>query len=112
VGIRSLVKPKLLAAHTAQLEGYNLEYCAGADSGEAWAVRGGARNNNDLVWVGRAPNLAAKLSALREKWPPLITGTMFDSLSNAVKYRGNLERLMWEKFNWNARGKMPIYGST
>jgi hypothetical protein len=28
--------------------------------------RAGIRNNNDLVWIGRAPSLAAKLSDIRE----------------------------------------------
>jgi adenylate cyclase len=37
----------------------------GIDTGEARAVRAGIRNSNDLIWIGRAPSLAAKLSDLR-----------------------------------------------
>lgn len=37
----------------------------GIDTGEARAVRAGIRNSNDLIWIGRAPSLAAKISDLR-----------------------------------------------
>ena len=39
-----------------------LKYGAGIDSGSVLVARAGVRNNNDLVWVGQAPNVAAKLS--------------------------------------------------
>lgn len=38
----------------------------GIDSGTARAVRAGIRNNNDLIWIGRAPSMAAKLSDVRD----------------------------------------------
>lgn len=43
-----------------------IKNCVGVASGFARAVRGGIRNNNDLIWTGKAPSLAAKLSDVRE----------------------------------------------
>ncbi|MDT0276268.1 adenylate/guanylate cyclase domain-containing protein [Blastococcus goldschmidtiae] len=37
----------------------------GIDTGQAMIVRGGVRGHNDLVSIGRAPNIAAKLSEVR-----------------------------------------------
>jgi class 3 adenylate cyclase len=39
--------------------------CVGLDTGTARAVRAGIRNSNDLIWIGKAPGLAAKLSDIR-----------------------------------------------
>jgi len=39
-----------------------IEHGIGIDTGEALIVRGGVRDNNDLISVGAAPNIAAKLS--------------------------------------------------
>lgn len=82
-----IVKPKLENAYAAKLGGYELSYASGIDTGEVWAVRGGVRNNSDLVWVGRAPNLAAKLSGIRDglnrTW---ITGGVYDRLECASKF--------------------------
>jgi class 3 adenylate cyclase len=44
----------------------SIRHCVGVDTGEAVAVRAGIRDNNDLIWVGRPPSLAAKLSDIRE----------------------------------------------
>lgn len=42
-----------------------LRNCVGVDYGMARAVRAGIRNNNDLIWIGKAPSFAAKLSDIR-----------------------------------------------
>jgi len=105
-----IVKPKLETAYSAKLEGYALNYAAGVDTGEIWAVRGGVRNNSDLVWVGRAPNIAAKLSALREglnrTW---ITGTVYDGLEAASKYAKGVD--MWQQRRWTQQADMRIFCS-
>src|SRR5947209_12732705 len=66
------LKPKLEKKYEIlKSETYSLAHCVGIDTGEILVVRSGIRNNNDLVWVGRAPNIAAKLSQLRV--PPYYT---------------------------------------
>ena len=73
-------------------------------------MRGGVRDNSDLVWVGRAPNLAAKLSALRvDGYPTWITGTVYDGLDNNTKFSDG--KNMWEQRVWKTQGDMRIYRS-
>ncbi len=96
----NIVKPKLEAAFPRGLAGYALAYTTGIDVGEVWAIRGGVRNDNDLVWVGRAPNLGAKLSGMKTGHRSYITGAVFDKLSDTVKYGGNPKASMWEQTAW------------
>lgn len=42
-----------------------LKNCVGIATGEARAVRAGVRNSNDLIWIGKPPSFAAKLSDIR-----------------------------------------------
>lgn len=65
-------------------------------------VRSGIRNNNDLVWVGRAPNVAAKLSGIRDGYATYITKNVFDVLLDSSKYGGVARELMWESRIWSA----------
>ncbi|MBD8546057.1 adenylate/guanylate cyclase domain-containing protein [Sphingomonas sp. CFBP 8760] len=46
--------------------GIKLKNGIGIDTGETRAVRAGIRHSNDLIWIGRAPSLAAKLSDVRD----------------------------------------------
>lgn len=41
--------------------GVKIRQACGVDFGVSRAVRAGIRNNNDLIWIGRPPSLAAKL---------------------------------------------------
>ena len=107
----NIVKPKLEAAFPKGLAGFTLGYTAGIDAGEIWAVRGGVRNDNDLVWVGRAPNLGAKLSAMKSGFRTYITGTVYDKLSASVKNGGSPSQSMWDERSWTDQDKMRIYRS-
>src|ERR1044072_6999582 len=61
-----IIKPKLEAKYESLRTGsFKLAHCVGIDTSEVLVIRSGIRNNNDLVWVGRAPNVAAKLSNIR-----------------------------------------------
>jgi class 3 adenylate cyclase len=81
----------------------SLRQTVGVDTSEVRVVRSGIRNNNDLVWVGRAPNIAAKLSSLREDgFGSYISKDVFDTMLDDSKYGGNPRKLMWEPRNWAA----------
>jgi class 3 adenylate cyclase len=85
--------------------GLSLNQTVGIDTGKVMAVRSGIRSNNDLVWVGRAPNIAAKLSSIRESgYSTYITKSVFDVLADSSKNGGEPKRLMWESRGW-AKGK-------
>jgi adenylate cyclase len=59
----------------------HIKHCIGIDTGEVVAVRAGIRNNNDLIWIGRAPSFAAKLSDVREHpYEVYITKECFDAI--------------------------------
>jgi class 3 adenylate cyclase len=82
--------------------GLSLNQTVGIDTGKVMVVRSGIRNNNDLVWVGRAPNIAAKLSSIRESgYSTYITKSVFDVLADSSKNGGDPKRLMWESRSWD-----------
>ena len=65
----NIVKPALADYFTAYAKsGYELRYATGIDRSAILAVLAGQRKDNDLIWIGRAPNLAARLSEL-QSWP-------------------------------------------
>lgn len=64
----------------------HINHCIGIDTGEAVAVRAGIRDNNDLIWIGRAPSFAAKLSDIREyPYSVYITKACFNKLPDSSK---------------------------
>ncbi len=68
-----------------------------AITGTVLAVRGGVRGDNDLIWIGRAPNLAAKLSDLRESPnQTFITASVYNMLNGSSKYGGKDKKNIWE----------------
>ncbi|MDP9100345.1 MAG: adenylate/guanylate cyclase domain-containing protein [Verrucomicrobiota bacterium] len=90
---------------------YVLSQSVGIDSSELLVARTGIRNSNDLVWVGRAANYAAKLSALADAtFPTYITEAVFAKLDDPGKYGGQPRSLMWEKRTWTERG-ITVYRS-
>lgn len=90
---------------------YQLKQAVGIDTGKLFVAKTGIRNNNDLVWVGRAPNYAAKLCDIRDGvYSSFITEDVFNRLRDDVKYGGQPRRLMWEKAIWTELG-IVIYKS-
>lgn len=73
----------------------------GIDCGEVFVARAGVRNkpnehnHNDLVFIGRAPNVAAKLSAIREANEIIVTHDVYSSLSVNQKKRLNSDTNPW-----------------
>ncbi len=90
---------------------FQLQHSVGIDTSALFVARTGIRNSNDLVWVGRAANYAAKLSGISELgYSAFITEPVFGVLSDDTKYGGNPRRLMWEKSHWQAHN-LTIYKS-
>jgi class 3 adenylate cyclase len=91
---------------------YEVKHVVGVDVSPMLVARTGVRGGNDLVWVGRAANYAAKLSALNsDGYPAFITDRVFDAMADAAKYGGDPRRLMWEERVWTAVNKLRIYRS-
>lgn len=90
---------------------YTLGHSVGIDTSSLFIARTGIRNSNDLVWVGRAANYAAKLCSLREGgYSIYITSDVFNKLSDELKYGGNPKQHMWEKRMWAEMG-VTVYRS-
>lgn len=88
--------------------GFNVKHVVGIDTSQLRAARIGVRGNNDLVWVGRAANYAAKLTNLSES-PLWITQSVYDNMNQIVKETSG--RNMWENRLWTAMNGMSIYRS-
>jgi adenylate cyclase len=69
-----------------QSKGFIIDHCVGIASSEVLVVRGGVRGSNDLVFVGSAPNIAAKLSELRKSpWRTYVTWQIYNGLRGDCK---------------------------
>jgi class 3 adenylate cyclase len=88
---------------------YNLKHVIGVDSSNLLVSRIGVRNDNDLVWVGRAANYAAKLSALPNDFTIYITSTVYAKADRSVLYSNGQH--MWEERWWTSMNNMSIYAS-
>ncbi|NOS82772.1 MAG: adenylate/guanylate cyclase domain-containing protein [Nitrospira sp.] len=90
---------------------YTLHQTVGIDTSDLFVAKTGIRNANDLVWVGRAANYAAKLSALgSEGFPTYITDDVFKKIHKEAKFGGKDNTLMWEKRTWTAH-EMVVHRS-
>ena len=90
---------------------YQLNQTVGIDTSKLFIARTGIRNANDLVWVGRAANYAAKLCALGSTdYPIHITESVFSVLAEEAKYGGNPRGTMWGKRMWTERN-IVVYRS-
>lgn len=90
---------------------YKMQQAIGIDSTELFVARTGIRNNNDLVWVGRAANYAAKLCGLVDgTYSNFITEGVYELLRDDVKYGGSPRKIMWTKAHWPERS-ITIYKS-
>jgi class 3 adenylate cyclase len=90
---------------------YKLKQSVGIDTSQLFVARTGIRNANDLVWVGRAANYAAKLCTLgNEEFPTYITEDVYSKLAAEAKFGGTPRQNMWEKRIWTAKG-LSVYRS-
>lgn len=102
-----IIRPAIGAQYPSK--SFTLKHVIGVDTSQLRAARIGVRGYNDLVWIGRAANYAAKLTNLSEK-PLWITKAVYDVMHKDVKYSSD-GKSMWEKRSWTAMNDMEIYRS-
>ena len=90
---------------------YLVKQVVGIDTSNLFVARTGIRGSNDLVWVGRAANYAAKLSSLSADYPSRLTEAVYKKLNKSAKY-SNDGKPMWKEATWNDMNGMRIYRST
>lgn len=104
------INPRIKAKYPTT--SYEVKQAVGIDTSALFVARTGVRGYNDLVWVGRAANYAAKLCALRDSGhPTYITAEVYQKLSEDIKYGGTPPQSMWTKVTWEEFG-VVVYKSS
>lgn len=111
--VQEVLAPKLAAIWPTLKDLWTVGHGVGIDTGAAMLVRGGVRNSNDLISVGAAPNVAAKLSGIRSTPNIYITKTVYDSMESSNKTSAD-GRSMWTSYGSVAIGSksFTVYSST
>lgn len=107
--VKTIINPELKAFYTSS--DFEVKHVIGIDTSQMRAARIGVRGYNDLVWVGRAANHAAKLTNLSQR-PIWITKVVYDEMNDNVKIHNKTGVNMWEKFKWSQMGDAEVYAST
>ena len=105
---QEIVTPALNAQYTKN--SYTPKHVVGIDTSDVFVAKTGVRGANDLVWVGRAANYAAKLSSLPHAYPTYITKEVYDGIHESTKTSNGTS--MWEKVTWNTFDSRDIYRSS
>ena len=90
---------------------YVLRQVVGIDTSDLFIARTGIRGSNDLVWVGRAANHAAKMSAFSPSYATYISADVYGLLDESSKFGGEPKRNMWTDLGLGQIG-YRVHGST
>jgi class 3 adenylate cyclase len=105
--VQYIVAPAIKAQYQTQT--YVPHHVVGIDTSALLVARTGVRGANDLVWVGRAANYAAKLATLPHEYPTWITEEVYNNMHVSVKVTNGQD--MWEPRLWTAMNNKRIYRS-
>jgi class 3 adenylate cyclase len=107
--VRKIIGPAIEAQYPNGT--YTLKQKVGIDSSPLLVARTGIRGSNDLVWVGRAANYAAKMATLSSDFATYISEEVYSKLNDDSKYGGTPQADMWRDLGTSAFG-FRVYGST
>ncbi len=104
--VREMLGPQAKAKFSS-LADFTITHGVGISRSEVLVVRGGVRGSNDLVFVGSAPNIAAKLSEIRDgRYLVYIDWSVYSYLHEWAKLGGENKQSMWTP------GKRTIAGES
>jgi class 3 adenylate cyclase len=104
---KKIINPAITAQYPEVT--YAVKHVVGVDTSNLLVARTGFRGANDLVWIGRAANYAAKLTEIDSSYASNITDSVYNGMLDEAKFsNGNS---MWKEFTWNTMNKMTIYRS-
>lgn len=106
--VRNIVRVKMSSVYPSK--DFVVNHVCGVDTSRVMVARTGVRGSNDLVWVGRAANYAAKLTSLPHKVPTYITEEVYKMIADEAKLSNGTD--MWTRYKWNTFDDRIIYGST
>ena len=108
--VKNIINPGIRKVYSDST--YEVRQAVGVDTSKLLIAKTGIRNSNDLVWVGRAANYAAKLCGLRtEGYASWITGTVYKNMLDVAKV-SDKGKPMWESRRWTRMDDMEIYRSS
>ncbi len=118
--VENQIRPKFEKKYSPVRDAeFKIKHATGIDVGTVYIVRGGARRSaggrisNDLISIGRAPNLAAKLSDIRVgSYSTFVTGSVFNAMNAKYKTYLNSDKRVWERGTWNFIGDEMDYYRT
>ena len=102
-----IINPALVAQYPDS--NYEVRHTVAIDRSELFIARTGIRGSNDLVWVGKAANHAAKMGGLPNAYPSRISSEVYEMLHESLKFSDG--EPMWEKVTWTGMNR-DIYRST
>ena len=106
--VQKIINPALISQYKDA--NFQLRQTVGIDNSTLFVSRTGIRGSNDLVWVGRAANYAAKLTELSPDYPTWITDSVYNVLHESAKtYNGTS---MWEARTWTNMNNHTVYRSS
>jgi class 3 adenylate cyclase len=108
--VNFIVNPALKARYPTM--DFEVKQVVGIDTSPVRAARTGVRGGNDIVWVGRAANIAAKLTEIKAAERTWITKDVFDVAYASAKLSSADGTPMWTQYAWTERGNAQVYGST
>lgn len=105
-----LIEPAIKATWREQsVQSLQIRHTVGIDTSKVFAARTGARGSNDIVWIGRAANYAAKLATWRDpRLPTLITSDVFAGLSGTARDANGI--CIWSRDS-RTIGSLAVYSS-
>lgn len=106
--VKKIINPALRVQYPGTT--YEVKQVVGIDTSSLWVVRGGIRGSNDLLWIGNAANIAAKLCSLSADHPSWITKAVYDVIGKTAKF-GKEGQNMWEQRKWTGYKDRIIYRS-
>lgn len=107
--VQEIINPAIRGQYPSKQ--YELRQVVGIDTSELRVARTGVWGANDLVWVGRAANYAAKLSNINEAgYYTIITETVYNCMLKDTRISGD-GRNMWERRSY-AIGSVPTLRSS
>lgn len=106
--VQKVIQPAMNAQYPKNR--YVIKQKVGIDRSSLFVARSGIRGSNDLVWVGEAPNNAAKMAALSTAYATYVSASVYDLLLEQSKLGGSQKKNMWTDLGSSVLG-YRIYGS-
>ncbi len=83
--VTQVLRDKLDGKYPVSLSNWTMKHGVGIATGQALIVRGGVRGSNDLISIGDAPSIAARLSEIRNGYSLHVTDAVHDNSHASVR---------------------------